>query len=219
MDRDEQSDEESQLRKRGSRADSSSEDEDKPSTKWSKTIDTSKFPWAQKWTTVLAALLVYIWDTYWQLDNFVVDPTSVISNILSTPGCPPFPPSKWLNLVRWKTLERCLTQPTLLNSTPIGPTSLMTRLSLPSECECQSHLLESRQVNSVQHQLFHAMEVRLHSRVIEFDRSMWNQMVMQRNLHLTDYSQFKHLWMTFLTSFDIGSNSAASTSGTGGRVN
>jgi len=28
--------------------------------------------------------------------------SSLIYNILSTPGCPPFPPSEWLNIVHWK---------------------------------------------------------------------------------------------------------------------
>ncbi|KAG1831829.1 hypothetical protein EV424DRAFT_1342795 [Suillus variegatus] len=38
-------------------------------------------------------------ETYQQLENFAADPKSVINDILSTPGCPPFPPSKWLNVI------------------------------------------------------------------------------------------------------------------------
>ncbi|KAG2348111.1 hypothetical protein BDR05DRAFT_875567, partial [Suillus weaverae] len=75
------------------------------------------------------------------------------------------------------------------------------------------------QYNTYLSRLFHAMEVRLHSRVIEFDRSVRNQVAMQRNLRLTDYSQFEHLRTTFLTSFGVGSNTASSSSGSGGRSN
>ncbi|KAG1856453.1 hypothetical protein F4604DRAFT_1685478 [Suillus subluteus] len=87
--------------KRG-RDDSESEEEDLPSSKQAKVVNTSKFPWAQRHTEALASLPLDIRETYKQLDNFTADPKSVITNILSTPGCPPFPPGEWLNIVRWK---------------------------------------------------------------------------------------------------------------------
>ncbi|KAG1792250.1 uncharacterized protein BJ212DRAFT_1293310, partial [Suillus subaureus] len=77
-----------------------SEDEDEPSSKQAKTVDSSKFPWTQRQSTALASLPPDIRETYQQLKNFAADPKSVINDILSTPGCPPFPPSEWLNVVQ-----------------------------------------------------------------------------------------------------------------------
>ncbi|KAG2148202.1 uncharacterized protein EDB93DRAFT_1085003, partial [Suillus bovinus] len=39
------------------------------------------------------------------LENFAADPKSVVNDILSTPGCPPFLPSEWLNIVPWKYVD------------------------------------------------------------------------------------------------------------------
>ncbi|KAG2350140.1 hypothetical protein BDR05DRAFT_869568, partial [Suillus weaverae] len=39
------------------------------------------------------------------LENFATDPKSVVADILSIPGCPPFPPSEWLNVVQWKYVD------------------------------------------------------------------------------------------------------------------
>ncbi|KAG2136604.1 uncharacterized protein EDB93DRAFT_1106808 [Suillus bovinus] len=56
-------------------------------------------------TSALASLPEDIRATYKQLENFAIDPKSVVSNILSTPGCPPFPLSEWLNVVHWKYVD------------------------------------------------------------------------------------------------------------------
>ncbi|KAG1799524.1 uncharacterized protein BJ212DRAFT_1288133, partial [Suillus subaureus] len=39
------------------------------------------------------------------LENFAADPKGIVTDILSTPGCPPFPPSEWLNIVQWKYVD------------------------------------------------------------------------------------------------------------------
>lgn len=54
---------------------------------------------------MLASLPSDIRETYKQLDNISADPKSIVTNILSTPGCPPFPPGEWLNVVRWKYVD------------------------------------------------------------------------------------------------------------------
>ncbi|KAI5980624.1 hypothetical protein EDD15DRAFT_2131570, partial [Pisolithus albus] len=32
-------------------------------------------------------------------------PKQVVEHILSTPGCPPFPPAQWLSLIQWKYVD------------------------------------------------------------------------------------------------------------------
>jgi hypothetical protein len=67
--------------------------------------------------------------------------------------------------------------------------------------------------------LFHSFGIQHHSRIIEFDRAVRNQVAMQRDLRLTDYPEFEQLRTTFLSSFGVGSNPASSVSGSGGRAN
>ncbi|KIK42810.1 hypothetical protein CY34DRAFT_12162 [Suillus luteus UH-Slu-Lm8-n1] len=98
-------DEEIEGGKKQPRDDSESEEESQPSSKRSKTVDVSKFPWSQKRNEALASLPEDIRQTYQQLENFSPDPKAVVTDILSTPGCPPFPPSEWLNLVKWKYVD------------------------------------------------------------------------------------------------------------------
>lgn len=240
-------DEESEVGRKQSKAVSDSEDEDEPTFKRAKIVDSSKFPWTQRRLTVLASLPQDIRETYQQLENFAADPKSVINDILSTPGCPPFPPSEWLNVIWWKYVDLAK----VLDSTHTTELDLKKTHVIDDEIELAFRVLKSSagikmssdhniafsmyieaisfifpqwrdeftQYNTYLSRLFHAMEIRLHSCIIEFDRSVRNQMAMQRNLRLTDYSQFEHLRMTFLTSFGVGANSSSSASGTGGRSN
>jgi hypothetical protein len=66
---------------------------------------------------------------------------SVITDILSTPGCPPFPSSEWLNVICWKYIDLSKVLDSA-HTTPRKPMSLMMRLSLPSES--QNPLEESK---------------------------------------------------------------------------
>ncbi|KAG2750891.1 hypothetical protein P692DRAFT_20727623, partial [Suillus brevipes Sb2] len=197
--------------------------------------------------TALASLPADIWETYRQLDNFSADPKGVVSNILSTPGCPPFPPSEWLNIVKWKYVDLGKVLDSA-HTTELDPKKThviddeielalcVSKLSGRIKTSSDHGITFSMYINAIsfvfpQHQdeyiqyntylsrLFHTVEIRMHSRVIEFDCSIQNQVAMQRNLRFTDYSQFEHLRTTFLTSFGIGPNSASSTSDSRGRVN
>ncbi|KAG1871758.1 hypothetical protein DFJ58DRAFT_837078 [Suillus subalutaceus] len=76
--------EETEVGRKQTRVVTDSEDEDEPSSKQAKTD---------------------IRETYQQLENFATDPKGVVNDILSTPGCPPFPPSEWLNIVHWKYVD------------------------------------------------------------------------------------------------------------------
>ncbi|OAX39683.1 hypothetical protein K503DRAFT_799451 [Rhizopogon vinicolor AM-OR11-026] len=79
-----------------------SDDEDQLSVKRAKIVDPTKFPWFERRTMALASLPADIRRTYEQLENFAADPKQIVLDILSTPGCPPFPPGEWLNIVKWK---------------------------------------------------------------------------------------------------------------------
>jgi len=224
-----------------------SEDKDEPQSKQAKTVDFSKFPWSKRRSSALASLPQDIRETYKQLKNFASDTKSVVNDILSTPGCPPFPPSEWLNIMHWKYVDLAKVLDSA-HTTKLDPkkthvideeielalqvskssagirTSSDHNIAFSMYIEAIAFVFPQRhdefmQYNTYISRFFHAMETQLHSRVIEFDQSVRNQMAMQRNLHLTDYSQFEHLRMTFLTSFGIGSNSTASASSSRGRSN
>ncbi|KAG0699423.1 hypothetical protein DFH29DRAFT_784351, partial [Suillus ampliporus] len=239
--------EESEAGSKRTRDESVSEGDEQPLSKRGKTVGVSKFPWMQRRTEALATLPSDIRETYEQLENFAADPKNVVTNILSTPGCPPFPPSEWLNIVWWKYVDLGKVLDSA-HTTELDPkkthviddeielalqvskssggikTSSDHNIAFSMYTEAIAFVFPQRRNEYVQYHtylswLFHAMEVRLHSRVIEFDRSIRNQVAMQRNLRLTDHSEFEHLRTTFLTSFGIGSNSTSSTSGSRGRTN
>ncbi|KAG2738748.1 DNA/RNA polymerase [Suillus brevipes Sb2] len=63
----------------------SSDEDERPSKRSKGRLDTSKFPWHGKRVNAIAALAP--------------------DDILSTPGCPPFPPEQWLNIVQWKVVD------------------------------------------------------------------------------------------------------------------
>ncbi|KAG2125830.1 uncharacterized protein EDB93DRAFT_1097570, partial [Suillus bovinus] len=93
-------------RVRRGRDSSESSDEDERVSKRSKgKLDTTKFPWHEKRVNTIASLALDIKQTFEQLEQFSVDPKGVMRDILSTPGCPPFPPEQWLNIVQWKVVD------------------------------------------------------------------------------------------------------------------
>ncbi|KAG1726409.1 hypothetical protein EDB19DRAFT_1914664 [Suillus lakei] len=99
-------DQEVEERVRRERDSSESSDEDEQPSKCSKGhLDTSKFPWHEKHVNAIATLSPDIKQTFDQLERFSVNPKGVVRDILSTPGCPPFPPEQWLNIVQWKVID------------------------------------------------------------------------------------------------------------------
>jgi hypothetical protein len=241
--REDDDDKEAAPRKRRSRDSSISTGEDQSSPKKSKTLDSTKFPWASQHSAAFISLPADIRETFTQLENFSADPSAVVQDILSTPGCPCFPPSEWLNIVRWKYVDLSKVLDST-HTTELDPkrthviddqVELVFRVSKSSgSIKTSSDLIfafgmyvsailfvfpqrrdEFTQYHSYLGRLFHAIEVPLHGRIIEFDKAVRNQMAMQRNLRLTDHSQFEELRTTYLTSFGVGSNSSASASGTG----
>ncbi|KAG2126015.1 uncharacterized protein EDB93DRAFT_1097314, partial [Suillus bovinus] len=131
------------------------------------------------------------------LENFASDPKSVVTNILSILGCPPFLLSEWLNIVRWKYINLAKVLD-LAHTTKLDPkkthiiddeieltlrvskfstgikTSSDHNITFSMYIKAISFVFPQRQDKYIQYntyisQLFHAMEVRLHSHVIEFN--------------------------------------------------
>jgi len=186
---------------------------------------------------VLASLPEAIRQTYEQLDNYAADPKQVVSDILSTPGCPPFPPGEWLNIIKWKYVDLSKVLDSA-HTTELDPKQthvindelkLAFRVSKPSgsiKSSADHTIAFNMYINAVAFvfpqrrdkftqyhtylsRLFHSIEPWYHPQVIEFDQAIRNQIAMQRELSLTDYSQFDQLRTTFFISFGIGSNSSS----------
>ncbi|KAG2138177.1 hypothetical protein BD769DRAFT_1291067, partial [Suillus cothurnatus] len=138
------------------------------------------------------------------LNNFTSDLNSVIYNILSTPSCPPFPPSEWLNIVHWKyvNLAKVLESAHTMELDPKQTHVIDDEVELALRVSKSSGIIKSSSdhnimftmyieaiafvfsqrsseftpYNSYLSKLFHAVEVRLHSHIIKFNWSVRNQM-------------------------------------------
>ncbi|KAG1799970.1 hypothetical protein EV424DRAFT_1332318, partial [Suillus variegatus] len=239
-------DQEGEERVRRERDSSESSDEDERPSKRSKgRLDTSKFPWHEKRVSAIAALSPDIKQTFEQLERFSVDPKGVVRDILSTPGCPPFPPEQWLNIVQWKVVDLGKVLEAA-HSTDLEPKqthviddkvelSFRASKSTAGIHSASDHNIaftkyinaltfifpqrweEYTSWNAHMSGLFHAFETSRHSRVIEYDKAARTLVSLQRHIHLTDYSAFGELQYTFLSSFGVGPNSSESGTGGGGK--
>ncbi|KAG1775034.1 hypothetical protein EV702DRAFT_973772, partial [Suillus placidus] len=144
-------------------------------------VDVNKFPWSQKRSKALASLPLDIRETYQQLENFTADLKSIVTDILSTPGCPPFPPGEWLDM-QWKyvdlgkVLDSAHTTELDPKQTHIIDDKIELALQVSKSSggiktssdhniafvfpQCQDEFV---QYHTYLSQLFHAMEIRLHS--------------------------------------------------------
>lgn len=104
-DRDEGEDVQQESEESDGSVERSAEEPERPVKRLKTKPDPKRFPWHQRRSTELATLSTDIRKTFEQLELFASDPKSVVENILSTPGCPPFPPSQWLHLVQWKYVD------------------------------------------------------------------------------------------------------------------
>ncbi|KAI6013551.1 hypothetical protein EDC04DRAFT_2904564 [Pisolithus marmoratus] len=81
------------------------EAERRPAKRVRTQLNVSLFPWNERRESQVASLPEDIKSTFEQIKLYSRDPKQVVEHILSTPGCPPFPPSQWLNLVQWKYVD------------------------------------------------------------------------------------------------------------------
>jgi hypothetical protein len=225
---------------------SESSDEDEPAVKRVRgQLNTSKFPWHQKRVSAIATLALDIKQTFEQLERFSVDPKGVVRDILSTPGCPPFPPEQWLNIVQWKVVDLGKVLEAA-HSTDLEPkqthiiddkVELSFRAKKPSAgiLSASDHNIaftkyinaltfvfpqrweEYTSWNAHMSGLFHAFETSRHYRVIEYDKAVRTLVSLQRHIHLTDHSAFGELQYTFLSSFGVGPDSSESSLRGGGK--
>jgi hypothetical protein len=223
----------------------SSDEDERPSKRSKGRLDSTKFPWHEKRVNAIAALAPDIKQTFDQLERFSVDPKGVVRDILSTPGCPPFPPEQWLNIVQWKVVDLAKVLEAA-HSTDLEPkqthviddkVELSFRASKTTagiRSASDHNIAFAKYINALtfvfpqrweeytkwnahMSGLFHAFETSRHSRVIEFDKAVRTLVSLQRHIRLTDYSAFGELEHTFLSSFGVGPNTAESSSGGGGK--
>ncbi|KAI6000277.1 hypothetical protein EDC04DRAFT_2584078, partial [Pisolithus marmoratus] len=202
-------------------------------------LDVSLFPWNERRESWVASLPEDIKSTFEQIELYSRDPKQVVKHILSTPGCPPFPPSQWLNLVQWKYVDLAKVLKSA-HTTELDPkqshiiddkVELLFRVSKPmgaikSAADHNTaftmfvkvlsfvfpqHWEEYSEYQSKLGQLFHSLEPAFHSRIIDYDRAIRNCVSVQRHLHVTDPTHFNDLRTTFLTSHGVGSHSSKST--------
>ncbi|KIK45154.1 hypothetical protein CY34DRAFT_78442 [Suillus luteus UH-Slu-Lm8-n1] len=229
----EPADEDQEVEERGRRdwdSSESSDEDEQPSKRSKGRLDTSKFPWHEKRVNAIATLSPDIKQTFDQLKRFSVDPKGVVRDILSTPGCPPFPPEQWLNIVQWKVVDLAKVLEAA-HSTDLEPkqthviddkVELSFRASKSTagiHSTSDHNIAFTKYINALtfvfpQHWeeytswnahmsgLFHAFETSRHSRVIEYDKAV-------RTLVSLQY--------TFLSSFGVGPNSSESGTSGGGK--
>ncbi|KIN94153.1 hypothetical protein M404DRAFT_169023, partial [Pisolithus tinctorius Marx 270] len=174
--------------------------------------------------------------TFEQIELYSKDPRQVIEHILSTPGCPPFPPSQWTNLMQWKYVDLAKVLE-LVHSTKLNPkqshiiddkVELSFRVSKPAGTiksaadhnttftmfiKALTFIFPQQWEEYLEYQahighLFHSIEPIFHSRVIDYDCAVQNHVSVQQHLCVTDPSQFDDLRTTFLSSHGVSSHSS-----------
>jgi hypothetical protein len=168
-------------------------------------------------------------QTFEQLERFLVDPKGVIQDIFSMPGCPPFPPEQWLNIVQWKVVDLGKVLEAA-HSTDLEPKQThiiddKVKLSFRAKKLSAGILLASdhniaftKYINTLtfvfpqrweeytswnahMSGLFHTFKTSQHYRVIEYDKAVCTLVSLQQHIRLTDHSAFGELQYTFLSSF------------------
>jgi len=199
-------------------------------------LDVSRFPWSGRRETQVAALPEDIKTTFDQIKLYSGDPKRVVEHILSTPGCPPFPPSQWLNLVQWKYVDLAKVLESA-HTTELDPkqthviddkVELSFRVSksagtIGSAADHNTAFTmfvkaiafvfpqrwdEYSEYQSHLGRLFHSVEPSFHGRIIDYDRAVRNRVSVQRHLRVTDPTHFDDLRTTFLSSHGVGSRSS-----------
>ena len=203
-------------------------------------VDESQFPWLGKRETNVASLPAEIQETFKQIDNYSKDPKRVLEHILSTPGCPSFPPSQWLNLIQWKYVDlgKVLESAHTIELDPkqshaiddkveLSFRASKSTMSIKTGTEFSSAFTmlvkavafvfpqrweEFAEYQNFIAEMFISFQPSFHLHIIQFDQAVRNKISTQRHIRLTDTSHFDALRSTFLTSHGVGPNPAESTS-------
>ncbi|KAL4068729.1 hypothetical protein V8B97DRAFT_1872886 [Scleroderma yunnanense] len=205
-------------------------------------LDVSRFPWAKRREVQVATLPEDIRTTFEQIKLYSRDPKRVVEHILSSPGCPPFPPSQWLNLVQWKYVDLAKVLESA-HTTELDPkqthvidekVELSFRISKPVGVigSAADHITaftmlvkavafvfpqrwdEFSEYQTYIGRLFHSTQLSFHARVIDYDRAVRNRVSVQCHLRITDPTNFDDLHTAFLSSHGVGSHSSESSPST-----
>ncbi|KAG6326001.1 hypothetical protein ID866_13088 [Astraeus odoratus] len=184
-------------------------------------MDDVKFPWNKQRTERVASLPEDIRTTFEQIRLYSIDPKTVVDSILSTPGCPVFPPSQWLHLIQWKYVDLAKVLE-CAHTTEIDPKQ--THI-IDNKVELSFHVTKSVSSirNATEHntafsmfvkalafvfpqrwdeyseyqtalgRLFHAIEPAHHGQIIDYDCAVRNRVSVQRHICITDSTAFDNL--------------------------
>jgi hypothetical protein len=191
---------------------------EEPSAK--KAIDSSLFPW-QDHESGVSSLPFTLQQTLTLLENYARDPKAAKTSIVNSPKCPQFPDSEWNNLVtgRAVNLDHVLSGLFTIADTPkrteqVGDIEIS--FASPSAAKAVKTHGEwltawtpmvtatvfafphrETELNKYgQHisQLFAALPVDQHDRVIAYDKAARIRIAQRRDLMLTDYHEFGDIY-------------------------
>ena len=184
-------------------------------------------------STELSGLPSEIRKTFDQIDLFSSDPNFVVENILSTPGCPLFPPSQWLNLVQWKYVDLAkvlevvhTTDIDAEQTYVIDKVGSSIRVSRPNKylrnafhhtmaftmyVKALGFVFPQRREEFADYQtsighLFLAVDPAFHHRIIDYDCAVRNRISVCRHLRITDSASFDDLRVAYLSPFGTGTH-------------
>lgn len=214
--------------------------DDRSSRSKRRKLDESKLPWLGKREANVASLPKDIRDTFRQIDNYSRDPKRVVELILSTPGCPSFPPSQWLNIIQWKYVDLAKVLDSA-HTTELDPKQThviddkvelsfrvaksATTVKTAAEHSAAFTMFvkalafvfpqrweEFTEYQNALGQLFLSLQPSFHQRVIQYDQAVRNRVAVQRHIRVTDATRFDDLRTTYLTSHGVGPNPSESLS-------
>ena len=170
-------------------------------------LDVTHFPWNEHRGTRVASLPEDIKQTFEQIKLYSKDPKCVVEHILSTPGCPPFPPSQWLNLVQWKyvnltkvlesahtteldpkqthviddkvELSFCVSKPTGSIGSAADHNTAFTMFIKAISFVFPQCWDEYSEYQAHLGRLFHSVKPSFHGKVIDYDRAIRNRVSVQ----------------------------------------
>jgi hypothetical protein len=194
-----------------------SSDEEHPSKR---KVDVSVFPWTSSGIRLSGANELSLRTTRAALENFARDLKFSKSSVVNSIGCPQFPDSEWTNLLSGRAVELDHVLSGLFTVTQddkrtervgdleiaVGPTTPAKAVKTHGEwitaweptVEATTYVFPHREIELKRYgkyilQLFSALPVEAHSRIISFDKAVRVRVAQRRDLTLTDFNEFVDL--------------------------
>lgn len=202
----------------------SSDEEEHPSKK---KVDISRFPWIRAESSLPSVDESSLRATRMALENFARDLKFSKSSVVNSLTCPQFPDSEWTNLLSGRAVDLDHVLSSLFTVTQdekkterlgeleiaIGSTSPAKTVKTHGEwitawdptVEATVYVFPHREVELKRYgkyilQLFSALPVEAHSRIINFDKAVRVRVAQRRDLTLSDTNQFVDLQFHWIQS-------------------